>query len=171
MQASDIYLLLGLLRHPGGWTVRSLAQELRLPPAAVQRSLARLAQTPAYSESRRGVDRTAVEELLRHAIPFVAPAQLGGPARGVPTAWASPVLAEQFAASDEPSPVWPSPTGGTRGLAVEPLHPAAVELARSDPWMYAMLALVDGIRIGDARTRGVARGLLDARLAEVEAAA
>jgi hypothetical protein len=64
--------------------------------------------------------------------------------------------------------VWPSPHGNLRGLAVEPLHPAAVERARSDPWMYDMLALLDGIRIGDPRVRGVARELLDQRLAQTE---
>jgi hypothetical protein len=36
-----------------------------------------------------------------------------------------------------------------------------------DPWLYEMLALVDGIRVGDARVRGEAADLLQARLAEV----
>ena len=44
MRPSDLLPLLSLLRSGSdpSWTVRSLADELHLPPAAVQRSLARL---------------------------------------------------------------------------------------------------------------------------------
>jgi hypothetical protein len=64
--------------------------------------------------------------------------------------------------------VWPSSDGDVRGLAVPPLHSAAIALAVSDPWMYEMLALVDGIRVGDARVRAVASELLRERLDERE---
>jgi hypothetical protein len=168
MQASDLLPLLGLLHHSSDspWTVRSLARDLHLPPAAVQRSLARLDATPAYDAARRRVNRSATEELLRHALPFVAPTHIGGPTRGIPTAWAAPALSSRFGSVDELPPVWPAPKGEVRGLAVEPLHPAAVDLARSDPWMYDMLALLDGIRLGDARVRGVAQEALQERLME-----
>ena len=162
----DLLPLLGLLRHASDpeWTVRSLADELHLPPAAVQRSLARLGETPAYDPIRRRINHSATEELLQHALPFVAPARLGGPTRGVPTAWAAPALSRRFGPVDELPPVWPAPDGDVRGLAVEPVHPAASDLARSDPWMYEMLALLDGVRLGDARVRGVAQSLLRERL-------
>lgn len=168
MRGNDLLPLLGLLRQTSEspWTVRSLADELHLPPAAVQRSLARLDETPAYDAVRRRVNRSATEELLRHALPFVAPARIGGLTRGVPTAWAAPALSPRFGAVDELPPVWPASKGKVRGLAVEPLHPAAVDLARSDPWMYEMLALLDGVRVGDARVRGVAQELLHERLME-----
>ena len=40
LKSGDLVVLLGLLRRPAGdWTVRSLAGELRLPPATVQRAL------------------------------------------------------------------------------------------------------------------------------------
>jgi hypothetical protein len=166
MQAADLLPLLGLLRRDRdtSWTVRSLAHELHLPPAAVQRSLARLSETPVYDAPRRRVDRSSAMELLEHALPFLAPARLGGPARGLRTAWAAPALSGRFAPTDELPPVWPAAEGDARGLAVEPLHPAAVALAASDPWMYEMLALVDGVRLGDARVRGIAREALRERL-------
>jgi hypothetical protein len=168
MRPGDLLPLLGLVRHASdpSWTVRSLADELRLPPAAIQRSLARLDETPAYDAARRRVSRSATEELLHHALPFVAPGRIGGPTRGFPTAWAAPALSGRFGPIDELPPVWPASTGEVRGLAVEPLHPAAVDLARSDPWMYEMLALLDGVRLGDARVRGVARKILHERLAQ-----
>ena len=100
-----------------------------------------------------------------HAIRFIAPAQLGAPTRGTPTAWATVPLSEQIHVGDELPPVWPDPTGATRGLAVKPLHEAAGDVARVDPWMHEMLALVDALRIGGARSRGLATELLQARLA------
>ena len=84
--------------------------------------------------------------------------------RGVPTAWAAPPLSNEIVQIDELPPVWPAADGEVRGLALEPLHPTAPGLAGSDPWMYEMLALIDGIRIGDARVRRVAKDLLRVRL-------
>jgi hypothetical protein len=72
---------------------------------------------------------------------------------------------------DEPAPptdlppVWPDPRGRQRGIAVTPLHPAVPVLARRDPKLAELLALVDAIRMGDARVRGLATKLLGQRLA------
>jgi hypothetical protein len=166
----DLLVLLGLLRPSltSTWSVRSLAAQLGLPQAAVQRSLTRLGKTPVFDLRRRSVSRTAAEELLVHAMPYVAPAQLGELTRGVPTAWAASPLSERVADNELP-PVWPEPRGTSRGLAVEPLHRAALAAARADPWLYEMLALVDGVRLGDARVRGVAAELLRERLTELAA--
>jgi hypothetical protein len=170
LRPADLVVLLGLLRphRASDWSVRSLAAELGLPQAAVQRSLERLGETPVYDARRRRVNRTAAEELLTRAVPYIAPGRLGALTRGVPTAWAAPPLTEQIS-RDELPPVWPDPRGSTRGLEVAPLHEAALAAARSDPWLYEMLSLVDGVRIGDARVRRVAADLLQARLSEVPA--
>jgi hypothetical protein len=106
----DLFVLLGLLRPAvaSNWSVRSLAAELELPQAAVQRSLARLGETPVYEPRRRRVSRTAAEELLTHAVPYIAPGKLGGLTRGVPTGWAAPPLTDQIASNQLP-PVWPDP--------------------------------------------------------------
>lgn len=169
MDDRDVLSLLGLLRHGSkpNWTVRSLARELRVPPASLHRSLARLGETPAYDATRGRINVSATMELFEHALPFVAPASLGAPTRGVPTAWAVLPLSDAIGAVGDP-PVWPSSAGEVRGRAVQPLHPAAISLATSDPWMYEMLALVDGVRVGDARVREVAKELLRERLAERE---
>ncbi|HEV3070539.1 MAG TPA: hypothetical protein VGY76_03825 [Solirubrobacteraceae bacterium] len=75
-----------------------------------------------------------------------------------------PPLSERLVAVDELPPVWPDPLGEERGLEVRPLYPAVVSLARSDPEMYELLALVDALRVGDARTRGFAGDLLRERI-------
>ncbi|HEY7831850.1 MAG TPA: hypothetical protein VIC06_14905 [Solirubrobacteraceae bacterium] len=161
----DIVVLLQLLRHRGAdWTVRSLAEELRLPSASVQRSLERLGSTPAYDAGRRRVSLSGCTELFEHALRFIAPVLRGGETRGLPTAWAVPPLSQHIAPVDELPPVWPDPRGEQRGLEVQPLHSAVVSLARADPEMYELLALVDALRVGDARTRGVAAELLRERI-------
>jgi hypothetical protein len=161
----DIVVLLQLLRHPGkDWTVRSLAGELHLPSASLQRSLERLGATPAFDAPRRRVSLSGCAELFEHALRFIAPVLRGGETRGLPTAWAVPPLSQHLAPVDELPPVWPHPLGEERGLEVQPLHPAVVSLARSDPAMYELLALVDALRVGDARTRELAAELLRERI-------
>ena len=170
LRPADLLVLLGLLKPAlaPDWSVRSLAADLELPQAAVQRSLARLGETPVYDPRRRRVNRTAAEELFTRAVPYIAPAELGAPTRGMPTAWAAAPLSEHISGNELP-PVWPEARGKTRGLAVAPLHEGALRAARADPWLYGMLALIDGVRIGDARVRGVAADLLRERLSEVPA--
>jgi hypothetical protein len=136
----------------------------------IQRSLARLDETPVYDAARRRVNRSATADFFEHALPFVAPGSLGAPTRGVPTAWAAAPLSRAIEEAGDLPPVWPSAEGELRGREVQPVHPAAVSFVKSDPWMYEMLALVDGIRVGDARVRGVAKELLRERLADGEAA-
>jgi len=161
LQSVDLVVLLGLLRHPASdWTVRSLADELRLPPATVQRALERLAVVRVFDAGRRRVNVGACEELFVHALRFVAPGGVGGETRGMPTAWAAPPLVEHLAGNDDLPPVWPDPLGEVRGLEVQPLHPRMVSLAQADAEIYELLALIDGLRVGDARVRKLAARLL-----------
>lgn len=157
----DILVVLGLLRQPAThWTVRSLAADLHLPPASVQRSLDRLAATPVFANRR--LDVSACEDLLAHSLRFVVPTALGGETRGVPTAWAASPLDALIAGAGSP-PVWPDPLGEVRGVELAPLHPSVPALARADSELYEILALIDGLRVGDARVRSLAAELLHAR--------
>lgn len=47
---------------------------------------------------------------------------------------------------------------------VDPLHKLVPRIAESDPRMYELLALVDGVRLGDARIRKEAIPALKERL-------
>src|ERR1044072_1342422 len=122
MEDRDVLSLLGLLRHGSkpNWTVRSLARDLRTPHASLQRSLARLGETPAYDATRGRINLSATAELFEHALPFVAPASLGALTRGVPTAWAVHPLSDAIGAVGDLPPVWPSADGEARGRAVKP---------------------------------------------------
>jgi len=81
---------------------------------------------------------------------------LGEVTRGMPTAWAAPVLAEKFLESDRLPPVWPDPEGSVQGVAVRPLYRSVVKAAQKNPELYDLLALVDALRVGRARERKTA---------------
>lgn len=161
MQGIDIVVALDLAeRRTGAWTVRAVAADLGVASGTVQRAVARLAATPVVDAGTRRVNRIELEHLLIDAVRFIFPAHLGAETRGVPTAWGADPLRDEIDPGAAGVPVWPSPTGDVRGFAVEPLHPAALALRDARPSIYERLVLIDALRIGDARVRGVAAQLL-----------
>jgi len=164
LKGQDVVVLLKLARIPSEWTVRSLANELGMPHAGVHRSIARLAGAGLLESERRRVNRSRAEEFLVHAVPYVFPPVFGGQTRGVRTAWAAHPLVEHLAPTDEIPPVWPFARGEDRGIALEPMHEAVPEIALRDTSLAEDLALVDALRLGDARVRRIAADLLGQRL-------
>ncbi|MGK2938946.1 MAG: MarR family transcriptional regulator [Solirubrobacteraceae bacterium] len=165
LKGEDIVLLLKLATRADGWTVRALSEETTIPKSVVQRSLKRLAEAGLLDERRQRVNLSQAEEFLVHGLRYVFPGQLGGPTRGVAAAWSAEPLSNEIAQADGELPlVWPDPQGEVRGSALEPVHGAVSEAARRDPDLAERLALVDALRVGDARVRGVAARLLCERL-------
>lgn len=166
MKGQDIVVLLALWDAPTSWTIRSLESATGIPRAGVHRSLNRLAASDLYEAWGRRPKPRQTEEFLIHGAKYVFPAALGGETRGVPTAWAAPPLAEEFAPTSELPPVWPHSRGAMRGVALEPLHPSVPELVARQPKLVEKLTLLDGVRVGDARVRKVAASLLRQELQE-----
>lgn len=164
-------MLLRLAGHGEDWTVRSLEAELGLSRAGVHRSLQRLSTAGLYDLERRRANISQAEEFLVHAVKYLFPPELGGQTRGVPTAWAASPLAGELAPQSDLPPVWPDPHGRQRGIALAPLHPAVPALAQRNPDLGESLAVIDAIRMGDARVRSLATRLLTQRLARLAAAA
>ncbi len=161
IRAGDVYVLGGLLVHGEGWSYRLLAERLRVPHPAVQRALERAKAVDLYSADRREVHRPHFEEFSLHALRFVAPGRLGALVRGVPAAWVAKPMANAIRSSEEePPPVWPYAHGRIRGQAIEPLHSAAPVASESWLELGEVLALLDSLRVGDARVRQVAGDLL-----------
>ena len=163
-------MLLKLVDVPDDWTVRTLEADLTIPRAGVHRSLQRLDGAGLYDLKRRRVNGAQAEEFLVHAVKYVFPPELGGETRGIPTAWAAAPLVGVMAPETGLPPVWPDPLGRDRGLSFMPLHAAAPEIARRDPVLGERLFLVDALRGGDARIRGLAAEMLGERLMRPDAA-
>jgi hypothetical protein len=168
LKGEDIVVLLKLVDAPADWTVRSLESQTTIPRSVVQRAIKRLAQAGLYDEHDRRVRISQSEEFLVHGLPYVFPGRVGGPTRGVPTAWATPPLIGALAPTDELPPVWPAADGTHRGLELAPLHPAALEASARDPRLGERLALVDALRTGGPRIKRLAADLLIPRLAALQ---
>ena len=164
LKGEDIVVLLRLADEPEGWTLRSLEGAIAIPRSVIHRSVGRLSAAGLLDATDGRVNASQAEEFLVHGVRYVFPPVLGGETRGIPTAWGAPPLSLELATAGELPPVWPDPMGQVRGIALEPLHAAAGEISRRDPQLAERLALIDGLRLGDARVRGLAAKLLAERL-------
>ena len=170
LKGEVVVLLLKLIGTGPDWTVRTLAEETQIPRSVVHRALGRLGAAGLLDARRRRVNVSQAEEFLVHAVKYLFPAALEGESRGIPTAWAAePLRGELASPPDEMQPVWPDAHGRQRGLALQPLHPAVPAAARRDAALRERLALLDGLRLGDARVRALAADLLRDRLSAVNA--
>jgi hypothetical protein len=103
----------------------------------------------------------ALLDFIAYGIRYVFPAKEGVIGRGIATSIAAPVLRGKLMTSGELQPVWSNPRGNTKGMLIEPLHPKVFLAVQQDAQLYAMLALVDAIRIGHPRERNLALEMLE----------
>jgi hypothetical protein len=100
--------------------------------------------------------RVPLYNYLVYGVPRAFPGKLGGPTRGIPTAWAAPALTSLLPQGSDLPPVWPWRDGLARGYSVEPLFGSVPIAVENLPSLYETLALVDALRIGRARDREIA---------------
>lgn len=163
LKGQDVVLLLQLVGDRDIGSTQQLADRLGLSVATTHRALHGLADAGLYDPRRQRVPEAAAEEFLIHSVKYLFPPVRGSETRGVPAAWAAPPLVTELAEDSLP-PVWPHPAGTRRGIALKPLHPVVPDLALREPQLGERLALVDAIRAGDARIRGLAERALRDRL-------
>jgi hypothetical protein len=113
----------------------------------------------------RKIRRPSIEEFIEHGVRYAFPAQIGPAVRGIPTAQSGPSLRPHFSdeGSDQPvesTLVWPHENGTVRGTSLTPLYPGAPVIAKSNPRLYELLALVDAFRVGKVRERRLAKTIL-----------
>lgn len=162
LDPADLYVLLKVasLKGQGGWSQGTLAADIGVSPATVNRALKRAAHAKLYNPARKTLNLRSLEEALIHGLRYFMSPERGGEIRGIPTAWAAPPLNAEISTGEALPPVWPDPAGQIRGLAVEPLHPSAPRVAGRDPLFYAVLALADALRLGGNRERNLAQKAL-----------
>ena len=161
LRPHDVCVLLQLALKPG-LTFRELASSVGLSLGEAHNSRKRLEAAGLLQEGNAPVNVSGTLEFLSSGVPYVFPGQLGSETRGVPTAFSAPPLSEQI--QSEESVVWPGAHGTVRGSSLEPLCPGAPETRESNPDLYRLLTLVDGIRIGRAREKRLALEQLESDL-------
>lgn len=159
------------LEEPGlaeRYSARALADALGISKTEVSASLRRsldagLARRDRVSGLPRA-NRSALLEIAEHCLRWVFPVRPGPLARGIPTAFAAPVLADQVFSAGDNALVWPDARGKVMGQGIVPLYQSVPHAVRRDPDLYAMLALLDALRLGQPRERAIARDRLAALL-------
>ena len=141
-----------------------LGASLGLSASEAHAAVRRLANARLIDPETKEIRRVALRNFLIHGVPYAFPTILKEITRGMPTAWAAPVMAGALGASDQAPPVWPDPNGRVQGASVQPLYPSVPSAARKDPALYDLLSLVDALRIGRARERAFAEKELSLRL-------
>ncbi|GLS32603.1 hypothetical protein GCM10007937_43130 [Mesorhizobium albiziae] len=76
--------------------------------------------------------------------------------RGIPTAFAAPVLKNALISAGSYIYVWPYASGHDMGQSVTPLFKSVPESVQKDDRLYEYLALADAIRLGNQREAGLA---------------
>jgi len=159
----DVVVLLKLLLESGRKSYAQLSKELGISASEIHAAVRRGIAAGLISAESKLPLRQPLENYLLHGVRYAFPAKPGALARGMPTGYAAPPLAEHMQSDDLP-PVWADPEGSVRGVAVEPLHPSVCAAAKADPALYELLALVDTLRVGRARERKLAESELKRRL-------
>lgn len=162
LQPSDIASLLYLRLHPAD-PYSAMAERLGISKSTAHESVRRLVRNRLAHESREAMAVVAegpAMDFLAFGVPYTFAPDTVPDARGVATGLRVLAAREASGMSAALALVWPSKLGDARGIGVPPLVPAAPDLPHRDPPLYRMLALVDALRLGDARERGVARDLL-----------
>ncbi|MDE2313914.1 MAG: hypothetical protein KGL04_07055 [Elusimicrobia bacterium] len=165
VKPQDILVLLKLkLNDDRSWRLVDLAQELGLSVSEVSMALERARNSGLINSEKKRVIRAALEEFILHGLKYVYPAQPGPVCRGVPTAHSAPPIAQRIISDENDQYVWPDAAGSLRGQAIEPLYSSVPAAARKDPKLHEMLALIDALRAGRARERGIATEEIKKRL-------
>lgn len=143
-----------------------LARAMHMSLFEAHACLARLSGARLLSEvdGAPALVMPAFRPLLLQGAPYFFPAVRGEITVGFPTAYGVEPLKALVMFADELPPVWPHAEGPVRGSTLLPLYPKLPLAAQADPCLYELLALFDALRIGQARERELARGLLEERM-------
>lgn len=154
------------------YTVRNLETETGIGKSQVSNALRRCFEVGLAKKDRKSgiprVNTKSLFEFIVYGAKYVFPAKPGQLVRGIGTAFAAPVLEHRLFSAGELIPVWPDARGNNKGLEVIPLFKTIGYAVRRDPELYALLALVDAIRIGSPRESNLAKDLLKKRLGVTE---
>ena len=155
MRPQDIVVLLKIIANgEKSWLQTDMAGELFMSQSELSKSLRRSKYANLLDDKARSVRVLALMDFLEHGITYVFPQRPGEIVRGVPTSHSAPPLDDIIQSSEKF--VWPSARGSERGQAIQPLYKTVPDAARLDEKLHKLLALVDAIRVGNAREKKIA---------------
>ena len=155
MKPQDVVVLLKVIAlNNDNWQQIPLSISLKMSQSEVSQSVARSKYAGLLDHSGKKVMRQALYDFLRYGLAVVFPAKPGAVVRGIPTAHSAEPLNKEISSGEEY--VWPFAKGDVRGHGIPPLYATVPEAVLDDEKLYALLALVDALRVGKAREKNIA---------------
>ena len=161
MRPQDVVILLKKIsrngRHMNG---KQLAASLNISASEVSMAMERNKTAQLVDSTKERINILSLRDFIIYGLKYCFPAQPGRIVRGIPTASSASPMKEAIVSNRE-SFVWKDSSGSVRGQSITPLFPNVVKKVSEDADFYALLAIVDSIRIGKSRERNTAIELLD----------
>lgn len=102
----------------------------------------------------------ALMGLAKFAYRYLFPVKPGESKLGMATAHGAHPMNKRLFSAGNRIPVWPTPSGIVEGYSIDPIHPMVPRAVTHDHVLYELFVLLDSLRLGGARERGVASDLL-----------
>jgi hypothetical protein len=166
LRPADVGVAVSLVEYPRA-SYDQLHDVLGISRSNAHAAVRRLRLAGLVRQDERVVVRSNLLEFLVHGVRYTFPGLLGASAKGVATSHAGPILSHDIVAED--AVVWPSAKGSVVGPSLPPLVPKAAELPERSPNVYALMTLVDALRVGRIRERRLAAERLWARVYDTQA--
>ena len=129
-----------------------ISKSAKISVSEAHASIRRLYESDLVNLERH-LKKRNVEEFLIHGLRYMFPMKATGElAYGMPTSYAAPVSADEFAISGN-VPVWRSSKGRVLGRSHELIYPTVPDAAAEDPELYDRIAVLDMLRGGRLRER------------------
>lgn len=112
-------------------------------------------------DSDWNVNKKALFELIKYAIPYLYPPKQLGLDYGVLTGFAAPVLKDELTSAGTSIYIWPSEYGTAFGQVLEPIYKTVAFASTHDQFVYNCFALIDAYRLGKAREKDIAIKLIE----------
>ena len=142
------------------YSVRGLSALTGISKTEVAESLKRNINAGISRNDRKNnlprINKSIMYNFIVHGLKYVFPASISLMTRGIPTSFASPALQEHVETAGNLIFVWSDPEGNKMGQSIEPLFSSVPFAVRQDRKLYEFLALVDAIRLGNARETNLA---------------
>lgn len=154
--------------HHDSYSVRALEASLGISKTEIASGLKRCQHTGLLrldpSTQLPRVNSKALLGFIEHGLRYVFPVKPAEIVRGIPTGFSAPVLQDKLMSGGDLIPVWPDAYGNRKGQSITPLFRTVPGAVKKDPRLYEYLALIDAIRLGNAREANLANEILRERV-------
>ncbi|TBU92888.1 hypothetical protein [Phytopseudomonas dryadis] len=150
--------------HHDSYSVRALQASLGISKTEIAAALKRCQQIGLLrldpNTQLPRVNSKALLGFIEHGLRYVFPVKPAEIVRGIPTGFSAPALQNKLMSGGDLIHVWPDAYGNRKGQSITPLFRTVPGAVKKDPRLYEYLALIDAIRLGNAREANLANEIL-----------